>query len=117
MKTALKVVGWAVVALIVLIVFLQADKLTQWGVGTIAVAVWLIHELEKTVKKLHEQQAADLERIEQKLDQLLNHPLNTRYICDGIEAMVDECNARNRGDDGGGLVAALSRSRAVRGGR
>lgn len=114
MKTALKLVGWLVVLLIVLAVFQGADKLTQWGIGIIAVSGWLIYELEKTVKQRHDRQEAILQRIEDKLDQILSHPLNTRYICDGIEAMVDECNARNHSDDDGGLVAALSRSKAIR---
>lgn len=116
MKTALKWVGWAVLALVVLAAFLGADALTRWGIGVIAVVGWLIHEMEKTVKQRHDQQDAALRRIDEKLDQILNHPLNTKYICDGIEAMVDERNARGRNGDGG-LVASLSSSRALRSGR
>lgn len=107
MKTALKWVGWGVLALVVLAVFLQAEKLTQWGIGVILVLGWLIHGLEQTLERRHVAQTMALERLEEKLDQILNHPLNTRYISNGIEAMVDECNARRRGSDDD-MVAPLS---------
>lgn len=99
MKAAFKWIGWGILGLIVLTAFLQADQTTQWGIGIIGVGCWLFHDSERRAEQRRVALEYRLNVIEGKLDAIINHPLNTSYISDGVEGLIDELRDRQRARD------------------
>jgi hypothetical protein len=64
--------------------------------AAIALGVWSI---EEAIRKLAGAAGHDIDEIKARLKALEEHPLNTAYIAKGVEGLVDEHNARNRGPD------------------
>lgn len=96
MKTALKWVGWGLLVLIGLGLWSQMDKISQTIVAVGGVIWYVAHGLWKEAERQRKSISYRIDRIEEKLDQLLHHPLNTRHVLDGIEGIVDEFRDRQR---------------------
>lgn len=62
-------------------------------IGAISLGVWSI---EEAIRDLARAAGHDIDAIKERLRALEDHPLNTVYICDGVEGLVEEYNARKR---------------------
>lgn len=100
MKTALKWIGWSVLAVVGIVAFMEADKATQWGALAIGLGGWALHDLERRAKQRKQEIEYRLTAIEGKLDLLLNQPVDTHRIADEVERILTRHRAYDPARDG-----------------
>jgi hypothetical protein len=108
MKTAFKWLGWGLLGLIAIAVLSSAEPLTRWGIALSGLIYFLFTTLEKQAEARRKALDYRLTVLEQKIDSILNHPLNTLGISETVEEIVAEYRKRKRTDLDAWPAAPLS---------
>lgn len=111
MKTALKWIGWAILAVIVAAAFFDADKTTQWVLFLGGGALYLINSILTQAKESEQKVLAAIYRLERKVDELAAEPIYFRHFQNDLaDFIAEQTHRRTRDEEADSMADAAARA-------
>lgn len=95
MKTALKWIGWSVLALIAASIFFNLDKTAQTVIVLVGLGYWAFNEVSKEQAQIRKAMNDRMDRFESRLNEILDSQIHPSRV-EALEEMADEYRARKR---------------------